>query len=136
MPELSRAGYAAKIYGDLYLNALDEYKQNDRQRHSNAPLTRAIKEWLTQQMDDYSAAFVKLDRLQASQEEKDELARINEALDAWKNEFLEREFGGIGAEGRGGRGGNPLVRLPRGNPVRLELRLTHDKAGQGISLSI
>lgn len=105
IPELSRATYATKIYGDLYLNELENYKQNDRRRHTDSPLIRAIAEWLTEQIDVYCAEFVKLDQLQATQEEKDELSRINEALDQWKNSFLAQEFGGIGAGGRGGTGG-------------------------------
>ncbi|MCM3566289.1 hypothetical protein [Hydrogenophaga intermedia] len=35
---LSTAAYANKIYGDIYLEALKDYKQNDRRNHSDAPL--------------------------------------------------------------------------------------------------
>lgn len=135
VPDLSRAAYANRIYGDLYLDSLENYKQNDRQRHSVSPLTRGIRQWLTEQIDAYSAEFVKLDHLQASQEERDELSRINKALDAWKNGFLEREFGGVGLRGRDGKSSDPHPHppLPRGTPATIELRLTHQHSGQGLS---
>jgi hypothetical protein len=49
VPTLSRSAYSEKIYGDIYLHQLADYKQNDRRNHSDAPLTRAVREWLTQQ---------------------------------------------------------------------------------------
>ena len=133
--DLSRAPYANRIYGDLHLDALAQYKQNDRRRHTESPLIRALAEWLSQQIDSYSDEFVKLDRLQASQEEKDQLKRINDALNRWKNKFLEQEFGGSGELGRKGVSAIPdRPRLPRGEPARLVLSLSHSAAGQGVSL--
>ena len=133
--DMSRAPYANRIYGDLHLDALAQYKQNDRRRHTESPLIRALAEWLSQQIDSYSDEFVKLDRLQASQEEKDQLKRINDALNRWKNKFLEQEFGGSGELGRKGVSAIPdRPRLPRGEPARLVLSLSHSAAGQGVSL--
>jgi hypothetical protein len=133
IPALSRSGYSEKIYGDIYLEALADYKQNDRRNHSDAPLTRALREWISQQIEDYCAEFVKLDRLQASKEERDELSRLNDQLNAWKNKFLEREFGGIGADGNRGVGGKERPRLPRGEVARIVLALNHTHAGQGVT---
>ena len=134
VPGLSRAGYANQIYGDLYLDDLANFRQNDRRNHSEAPLTRALREWISEQIEAYSAEFVKLDRMNASEEEKTELSRLNDILNAWKNKFLEREFGGIGEGGSGGRGGDkPKPRLPRGEPARLALKLQHKQAGQGVT---
>ena len=133
--DLSRAPYANRIYGDLYLDALATYKQNDRRRHTESPLIRALSEWLSQQIDSYSDEFVKLDRLQASQEEKDQLKRINDALNRWKNKFLEQEFGGSGNLRQEEVGPiPPRPPLPRGEPARLVLALSHSAAGQGVSL--
>ncbi|MEO1728115.1 MAG: hypothetical protein AAFR95_13915, partial [Bacteroidota bacterium] len=133
--ELTRSGYANKIYGDLYLDALNDYKQNDRRNHSDAPLTRALKEWLREQVEAYSAEFVKQDRLEASQQEKEALSRMNEALDRWKNSFLDKRFGGIGQDPgpTPGPRPEPSPRLPRGEVASVQLRLTHAKAGCGIS---
>lgn len=134
VPALSRQGYSEKIYGDVYLDELAEYKQNDRRNHSDAPLTRAIREWISQQIEEYCAEFVKLDRLQASKEEQAELSRLNDQLNEWKNKFLEREFGGIGEGGARGKGGKPQrPRLPRGEVARVVLAISHNHAGQGVT---
>jgi hypothetical protein len=134
VPALSRAGYADRIYGDIYLDALADYKQNDRRNHSDAPLTRAIREWVSRQIEEYSAEFVKLDRLQASKEERDELSRLNDQMNEWKNRFLEREFGGVGQDGGGGTGGKKgYKRLPRGEVARVVLTINHSHAGQGVT---
>ena len=133
---LTRSGYANKIYGDVYLDALEGFKQNDRHRHAEAPLTRALREWLREQVEAYSAEFVKLDRLEASQQEKDELSRMNEALDRWKNSFLDQKYGGMnGSQPGPGPGPKPKPRpvLPRGQVASVQLRLTHTKAGCGMS---
>ena len=134
VPSLSRAGYANQIYGDVYLDRLADFRQNDRRNHSDGPLTRALREWISEQIEVYSAEFVKLDQLEASKEEKAELSRLNDALDTWKNKFLEREFGGIGHGGAGGSGGTQQKqRLPRGEPAELILTLHHAEAGQGVT---
>lgn len=133
VPTLSRSGYSEKIYGDVYLDQLADYKQNDRRNHSDAPLTRAVREWISQQIEEYCAEFVKLDRLQASKEERAELSRLNDQLNAWKNKFLEQEFGGIGEGGTGGTGGKPRPRLPRGEVARVVFAMNHGHAGQGVT---
>ena len=134
VPSLSRAGYAAQIYGDVYFDRLADFKQNDRRNHSDAPLTRALREWISEQIEDYSAEFVKLDQLEATKEEKAELSRLNDALNRWKNKFLEKDIGGIGQEGANGTGDKQRRRrLPRGEPEQLVLTLYHAQAGQGVT---
>lgn len=134
VPSLSRAGYATQIYGDVYLDRLADFRQNDRRNHSDAPLIRALREWISEQIESYSAEFVKLDQLEATKEEKAELSRLNDALNSWKNKFLEKEFGGIGQGSGDGTGeGRRRRRLPRGEPERLVLTLHHALAGQGVT---
>jgi hypothetical protein len=135
VPSLSRATYHTKIYGDLFLDALADYKQNDRRNHSIAPLTRALREWLTEQIDGYSAEFVKLDEMNASKEEQQELSRQNEILNKWKNSFLQQEFGGTGDATGGGTGKDRYFqKLPRGEVAQVVIVLRHALAGQGVSL--
>ena len=135
IPSLSRSGYANQIYGDVRLNALAEFKQNDRRNHTDAPLTRALREWIRERIEEYAAEFARLDQLQASEAERTELSRLNEALNAWKNRFLEKAFGGIGTGAQDGMDDSrpPLPRLPRGEPARLVLVLSHTEAGQGVT---
>jgi hypothetical protein len=89
---------------------------------------------VSQQIEEYCAEFVKLDRLQATKEEQAELSRLNDQMNAWKNKFLEREFGGIGETGSRGIGGKQQrPRLPRGEIARVVLAFNHGYAGQGVT---
>ena len=134
VPTLSRAGYANRIYGDVYLDRLADFRQNDRRNHSDAPLTRALRQWISDQIEAYSAEFVKLEQMEATSEQKDALSRLNDALDRWKNKFLEKAIGGIGDDSDNGIGRKRLrQRLPRGEPAQLVLSLHHGQAGQGVT---
>ncbi len=132
--ELTRASYAKHFYGDVYLDALSRFKQNDRHHHAEAPLTRALRSWLEKCLEDYSSEFVRLEQLQASKEERDALSKMNEALNQWKDGFLEREFGGIGKGSTRGRGTNTREPLPEGVPATVILELKHTQAGVGVTL--
>jgi virulence-associated protein VagC len=134
VPNLAKGTYSDKIYGDIYLDALADYRQNDRRHHSVSPLTRALQAWITEQIEAYASEFVKLDKLQATEEEKTELSRINEQLNNWKNEFLQQQFGGAGINGTGGTGETTVRKpLPKGEVASVRLTLQHPFAGQGVS---
>jgi hypothetical protein len=134
VPTLSKGVYSDKIYGDLYLESLKEYKQNDRRNHSDAPLTRAIRQWTSEQLEAYAAEFARLDKLQATKEEQLELSRLNELLNLWKNQFLDEEFGGAGNGTTNGTGEQKKqYRLPRGEVDHVVLTLSHSVAGQGVT---
>lgn len=133
VPSLTKLAYSEKIYGDLYLEELSDYKQNDRKNHSEAPLTRALQQWLTEQIEDYAFEFVKLDKLMSTEEEKNDLSRLNEQLNDWKNKFLEEQFGGLGTTGSGGSGGSNRKPLPKGEVANVRLSFSHAYAGRGVS---
>ena len=128
----SAAPATLRRFTAIFISKAADYKQNDRRNDSDAPLTRALREWISQQIEDYCAEFVKLDRLQASKEER-ATSCLNDQLNAWKNKFLDREFGGIGADGNRGVGGKERPRLPRGEVARIVLALNHSHAGQGVT---
>jgi hypothetical protein len=136
MSELSSAAYANKIYGTIYLDALADYRQNDRHHHSNAALTRALHVFISEQIEKYSDEFVKQDRLQATKEQQDELSRINRELNKWKNNFLESRAGGLGKE-NSGIGDTPRPPrpspLPGGQVVQVVLGISHQAAGRGVA---
>lgn len=133
VPSLTKVAYSEKIYGDIYLDALAEYKQNDRRNHSEAPLTRALQQWIANQIEEYASEFVKLDKLQSSEEEKNDLSRLNEQLNNWKNKFLQEQFGGLGTTGSGGSGGSGRKPLPKGEVANVRLSASHAYAGRGVS---
>jgi hypothetical protein len=57
---------------------------------------------------------------------------MNEALDRWKNRFLGELMRGLWGPGDVGQPPRPPP-LPTGKPAKLELTLTHQKAGIGVA---
>lgn len=135
MNEISSAPFAGQIYGDVHLEALADYRQNDRRHHSPAPLTSALQHWMSLQVQAYSDEFAEQERLHATQEQKDELSRLNRELNSWKDAFLKQEYGGLGQGAEGQTGSDRDRRpLPRGKVTQVVLRLTHQMAGVGVAL--
>jgi hypothetical protein len=124
--------YRDRIYGQCLLQSLEAYKQNERARLSNSPLTRAVERFISDQIQKYAQEFEARERKQYAKTEKDAISKINEALDRWKNRFLGELMRGMwGGPGLGPT--PPRPHLPAGKPERLELTLTHSKAGIGVS---
>jgi len=124
--------YRDRIYGDCLLQSLEVYKQNERARLSNSPLTRAVERFITDQIQRYAQEFEARERKQYAKAEKDAISKINEALDRWKNRFLAELMRGMWG-GPGVAPPPPAPPLPSGKPEKLELTLTHTKAGIGVS---
>lgn len=137
IPELDiQSPYRDQIYGECYLEALEPFKQNERARLANTPLTRALERFLSEQINAYAKEFEARDRRHTNQQEKNFVSRMNEALDRWKNRFLNEILQGMWGKDDIGPPPPPPPppSLPLGNPARLELSLSHQKAGVGVSL--
>jgi len=134
MTELDiRSKYRDNMYGDCMLDALDEYCQSERRQLTVSPLTRAVRQWMREQIEAYCHEFEERDRRRYTQSERDALTRINAALDLWKNRFLEEMSEGLWGEGSGIV--RPSVeRLPSGTADRLLLTASHSRAGVGVSI--
>ena len=124
--------YRDRIYGECSLDALEEFKQNERAELANSPLTRAVKHFISVQVQKYAREFEDRDRRRYDQQEKNAISKMNEALDRWKNRFLNEMMRGLWGTGDGGTPPPPPP-LPTGKLARLELALTHQKAGIGIA---
>jgi hypothetical protein len=124
------------MYGECRLDVLSQFETPDRSQLAEAPLTRALEEWIRVQIFDYEAEFKKLDRLSASQEQRNRLQDLNQLLDQWKNRFLDEMSYGTGGTGRGG-GIRPRPK-PRPLPQRTAIKAMVDspfsKAGLGVWL--
>jgi hypothetical protein len=125
------SGYRDKIYGECHLDALLAFKQNDRANLAESPLTRAVDHFIAEQVQLFAEEFEKQDRTAYSKKERNELSRMNEALDRWKNRFI-REL----MLGQFGTGGGPTgkERLPAGKPSRIEVTVTHPRLGIGVAI--
>jgi len=124
--------YRDYIYGECHLEALEPFKQNERARLANSPLTRAVEYFLSRQIEAYAKEFEARERRQYAKEEKDAIRKMNEVLDRWKNQFLTELIRGMWGEGTGPGVPRPTP-LPVGTPAKLVLTLTHPRAGLGVS---
>jgi hypothetical protein len=122
--------YRDRIYGDCRLDALERFKQNDRSRLAEGPLTRSVERFIAFQIQTYAEEFESRERRKYGQKEKDAISRINEALDKWKNRFLSEMLGGMWGQDTP----PPPGSLPAGVPAKLELLLTHPRMGRGVAI--
>jgi hypothetical protein len=129
--DLNSTHYGDKIYGECVLDALAPFETNLRDHPALSQLSRAVEEWIREQVTAYANEFVHLENLRTSQEAKNELQRMNEALDHWKNQFLSEI--GIGNKGEPPPPPPPRPSLPRRPPTRVKVRLQHDYAGRHVT---
>ncbi|MBC8217894.1 MAG: hypothetical protein H8E73_05460 [Planctomycetes bacterium] len=133
IPDFSvRSSYQDQIYGECSLDALEQYKQNDRHRLADAPLVRAVQEFIRKKIEAYAEEFERRDRKTYSKRERNELSRINEALDRWKNQFIKNFV--QGAFGSAGGGGSSSRMLPSGKASQIEVSCTCSRLGVGVAI--
>ena len=125
--------YRDNIYGEIELSSLEELKQNSRRALADSPLTRALNVWISGEVQKYAKEFEATDRRKYAHEERDAVSKMNEALDRWKNRFLNEMAAGFWGDDGGGTH-RASSRLPSGKVVRLELSLSHNIAGVGVAL--
>jgi len=134
VPELDiQSPYRDRIYGLCRLEALEPFKQNDRGRLAESPLTRAAERFIAHSIQEYAKEFEYRDKKKYGQEEKDAISRINEALDKWKNRFLHSLMQGMWGDSEGGVGGG-APSLPKGVPSRVELLIPKPRLGRGVAV--
>jgi hypothetical protein len=127
--DLNMSHYGDQIYGECTLDALAGFETNLRDHPADSPLTRAVEEWVREQITAYANEFVSLEKLRTSQESKDELQRMNQALNRWKNQFLTEMGIGPGVE----QPPPPPPPRPRHPPAKIRVRLQHDYAGRSVT---
>jgi hypothetical protein len=134
VPELDiQSPYRNRIYGTCRLDALEPYKQNDRSRLAESPLTRGVMRFISYEVQRYAKEFEHRDKREYSREEKSAISRLNEALDRWKNRFLVKLLEGMWGEGGPGPSASQGAGLPSGVPKRLVLSLTCTRMGRNVS---
>ncbi|NQT26863.1 hypothetical protein HQ585_16020 [candidate division KSB1 bacterium] len=124
--------YRDQIYGECNCNSLEMYKQNDRGLLVASPLTNAIKMFLSQEIQKYANEFEQKDSRKYNQKEKNALTKMNEVLDKWKNKFLDKYMKGLWGGGDESSV-NSRSSLPSGISSKIELTISHSKAGIGVS---
>lgn len=123
-----------RIYGECQLDSIEQFKQNIRGRLAEAPLTRALERFIASEIQKYAQEFEVKERQKHSQKEKNEISRINEALDKWKNKFLSDVLKGQMGDQNGTGSDAPPQPFPVGTPTRIELTVTNPRLGRGVSI--
>jgi hypothetical protein len=125
------SSYRDYLYCECSLDALDEFQQNNRGFLAESPLTRAVEAWISSQVKAFCRELEERDKRLIRAQDKDELTRLNDWLDQWKNQFFQDFMQGLYGQGEGTptREGTPL---PSGKPSRIEVSLTYPRAGKGV----
>lgn len=127
-----QSAYKDHIYGICSLESLEQYKRNERAELAESPLTRAVEKFISDKIQEYASEFEARDRKKFSQREKEEISKMNDALDRWKNKLLKEMAHGLFGPGEG-TGPVIIERLPKGTPTRIELSFSHNYAGLGVT---
>lgn len=125
------SSYRDYLYCDCYLDALDPYQQNERRELAESALTRAVEKWIGGQVRAYCREFEERERQQIRKQDRDQLSRINEWLDQWKNRFMQELMQGLYGEG-GEQPPRTDRSLPSGKPVLVQVACANSKAGVGV----
>jgi hypothetical protein len=128
------SSYRERLYGECHLDALQPYTQNERMNLAVSPLTRAVEHFISEELERYAKTFELKDRYKHSHDEQDALSAMNEALDQWKNDVLDEVLAATWGPGDGTSITETSAPLPTGTPARVELSLSHHRAGVGVAL--
>lgn len=134
MTELDvQSPYINRIFGECELPSLEAAKLNTRDRLADSPLTRAVEGFIESKVTELAHIFEARERRSYNQREKNELSRLNEMLDKWKNQFLSEHLGLSSTSGKDPAPTPPPSPLPSGIPARIEVTLDHPCAGIGVT---
>lgn len=137
MEDIARSFWVERMYGECYLDELRKYETNDRSSLAEAPLTRAVRAWVKEQILAYDAEFRKRENLKASQAQQEALRKQNEFLNSWIQNSLEEEASEIGDGSGLGKRKRPTPRpLPEDLAVAVEIKSEFQRAGVGVALNL
>ena len=138
MEDVSRSHWVDRMYGECELDGLSGYETNDRVRLATAPYTRALEEWVREQVFAYENEFKNRQRLEVSQDQRNRLQEINHVLDRWKNRFLDdANFFAGQVPGTTDQPSPPPPRpLPQNEATAVAVQSHYPKAGVGVWLRL
>jgi len=125
------SSYRDYLYCDCYLDGLDPYQQNERRDLAESPLTRAVESWISGQVRAYCRELEAAEKQKIRAQDRDQLSRINEWLDQWKNQFMSELMQGFYGPGEDEAPRRTRL-LPTGTPASVQIVCTNDLAGVGV----
>lgn len=97
------------VYATVELSALEpDYVTHGRVRPGDGPLMEALDAFLSERLRELAKEIYDRRRQEKDEEELDAVAKENQMLDRWKDQFLPNADGGVG--GGGGRGSGEGIR--------------------------
>jgi hypothetical protein len=123
--------YRDHLYCECSMDALDRFQQNNRGPLAESPLTRAVEAWISSQVTAFCRELEEKESRLVREQDRSELARLNDWLDQWKNQFLQDFMQGLYGQGEG-LAAKEETPLPSGKPVRIEVSVTYPRAGKGV----
>jgi hypothetical protein len=137
MEDIARSYWVERMFGECHLDELRNFETNDRMALADSPLTRALRNWIKDQVLVYDADLRKREHLRASQAQQEALRKQNEFLNTWIQRSLEEEIGRSGGDGTGKPPRRtPLRPLPEDVPVTVEVKSEFQRAGVGVALNL
>lgn len=120
--ELGYLKYSAQaefVYGECYCPTLedkdDDCVKNDREKLVETPKTKALLDWIKNQVDTLCEKLAEQDRKERKKADWSKTSQFNEMLNSWKNKFMSKMFAEVlggpgqgdstGGTGGGGEGG-------------------------------
>jgi hypothetical protein len=128
------------IYGECECPFLEdeavECVRNDREKLAENDLTRALLEWIRQQVDALASEMSEKRRAEKKSRDLRQSSLFNQLLDRWKNRFMAKLtaelFGGSGIGGTfGGIGGGGDEKVSRGEEAKGKGRKNTGDDGDG-----
>jgi len=96
------------VYATLELSALEpDYVTHGRVRPGDGPLMEALDAFIAEHLRELAKAIYDRRRQEKDEEELDAVAKENQMLDRWKDQFLPNSEGGAGGGSGGGHGPGP-----------------------------
>ncbi len=121
LSEMGVTGFpaAAFIYGEfgpahdgdasILEDPANDCVSNDRAKLVSNDTTKALIEWIAQEVDKLAAEIAAVEREKQKANQKEITSKFNDVLNEWKNKHMRRImsdlFGGSGTDGGGGNGG-------------------------------
>ena len=138
MEDIARSYWVERMYGECHLDELRKFETNERATLADAPLTRALRNWIKEQVLLYDAEFRKRENLRASQAQQEALRKQNEFLNDWIQKSLEEEAAQAAGDGTGKTHVRPTPPrpLPEDAAVTVEVKSEFQRAGVGVALNL
>ena len=135
--DFTASAWGRRIYGELYLDSLNPTcVGEERLDLLDIPLSRALKEWLRDRVEEYVDTFDEVEAREEREEDRQRNVEIMEAFNEWKNQFLDEQLG-LGGQGTGTGGSTKSATrtsLPRGDVARMRIAAEADTAGVDVTL--